>query len=323
MFGGEEIALRQHVVIAVPQFERGILDRRGAGDPGIGDEHIQPAEFAGAGRRRQLATCASSVTSQVTARTTSLPNCLANPARTSSTAAPSRSASITQAPSFSSRAAVAAPIPPAPPVTSAILPDHFLGRGHPLQLGFFEQPVFDIEGFLLIQRDIVADGFGAAHHVDGIEVEFARDPRGGLVAGEGDAAHARHQHHHRIGIAHGGRIGPFAASHNRRRRARDNRRALRQIGLVRQLRGIEHQRGDLGAQEVIGAACAQRRQPRKIGGIDEFDRLAHRRRNAPACGARPSSARAGAASARQQWRRGSPRPRPPPRQRPVSRPACG
>ena len=80
----------------------------------------------------------------------------------------SRSASTTQAPSASRRAAVAEPMPPAPPVISAMRPSSDFGLGHALQLGFFQRPVFDAERFLLRQSDIAADRFGAAHDVDGV-----------------------------------------------------------------------------------------------------------------------------------------------------------
>ncbi len=93
--------------------------------------------------------------------------------RARSSASASRSASTTQAPSLSRRCAVAAPIPPAAPVTSAILRRPALGLRHPLQLGFFERPVFDVEGFTLVEAEIAADGLCAAHHVDGVAVELA------------------------------------------------------------------------------------------------------------------------------------------------------
>ena len=70
------------------------------------------------------------------------------------------SASTTQAPSDRSFAAMAEPMPPAPPVTRATRPGEALGLRHALQLGFFEQPVFDVEGLLLRQ---------ARHSVDTLE----------------------------------------------------------------------------------------------------------------------------------------------------------
>ena len=61
------------------------------------------------------------------------------------------SASTTQAPSDRSFAAIAEPMPPAPPVTKADAAREALRLRHALQLGFLEQPVFDVEGFLLGQ----------------------------------------------------------------------------------------------------------------------------------------------------------------------------
>ena len=90
------------------------------------------------------------------------------------------------------------------------LADQRLGGGHALELGFLEQPVFDVEGLLFIEADIVADGFRAAHDIDRIAIEFAREARGGLVAGEGDPPDARDQHDHRVGIAHRGGVGALA-----------------------------------------------------------------------------------------------------------------
>ena len=110
----------------------------------------------------------------------------------------SMSQSTTQAPSSMSRRAVARPMPPAPPVISATRPASGFRLRHALQLGFFEIPVFDVEGFLLGQAAIVGNAGGAAHHVDGVDVELAGDARRGLVGGEGDHAHAGHQVDHRI-----------------------------------------------------------------------------------------------------------------------------
>ena len=74
---------------------------------------------------------------------------------------------------------------------------------HALQLGLFEQPIFDVEGFLFGQAHIGVDRGGAAHHVDGIDVEFGGDAGRRLVAREADHADARDQVDHRIGVAHG------------------------------------------------------------------------------------------------------------------------
>ena len=69
----EEIALRQDVHVAVPGGERGVLDRGGEGDAGVGDENVEAAEGNAPSRRSALATAASSVTSMSAPRTLSLP----------------------------------------------------------------------------------------------------------------------------------------------------------------------------------------------------------------------------------------------------------
>ena len=71
------------------------------------------------------------------------------------------------------------------------LPGEFLFRGHALQLRFFEQPVFDVESFLLRQGDVFVDRFRAAHHFDRAVVELRGDARFGLVLAPGDHAEAR------------------------------------------------------------------------------------------------------------------------------------
>ena len=57
------------------------------------------------------------------------------------------------------------------------LPRQFLLGGHALQLRLLEQPVLDVEGFLLRQRDVFVDRLRAAHHFDGAVVELGGDAR--------------------------------------------------------------------------------------------------------------------------------------------------
>ena len=80
-------------------------------------------------RSNDRATDVSSVTSQGNPRTRSLPWACCNSAVTVSRAPASTSVTTTHAPSASSRSAVAPPIPPAPPVTSAIRPSRPFGFG--------------------------------------------------------------------------------------------------------------------------------------------------------------------------------------------------
>src|SRR5690606_38572134 len=124
------------------------------------------------------------------------------------------------------------------------------------------QPVFDIEGFLLGQPLIFADGRGSAHHVDGVDVEFAGNAGGGLVLGEGEHADARHEIDHGVGIAHGRRVVVFAAvviglvvdtvGGDLVGKAGNHGVHIR-IGRIE----VDHQRADLGAQEMVGAGGAQ------------------------------------------------------------------
>ena len=147
---------------------------------------------------------------------------------------------------------------------------------HALQLGFFEIPVLDVEGFLLGQAAIGGNAGRAAHHVDGVDVELAGDARGGLVRGERDHADAGHQIDHGIGIAHLRRARTLAAlvvagvalaiGLDRGLHARDELLDR----LARRIEG-QHQRPDLGAQEVIGARSAERREAGELFAADEFE----------------------------------------------------
>ena len=85
-----------------------------------------------------------------------------------------------------------------------------LGR-HALQFRLLEEPVLDVEGLLLRQRDILVDGLGAAHHLDSAVVELGGDAALGLVLAPGDQAQARDEHDGRVWVAHRRRVGVFAA----------------------------------------------------------------------------------------------------------------
>ncbi len=49
----------------------------------------------------------------------------------------------------------------------------FLFGRHALELGFLKEPVLDVEGLLLRERDVAVDGLGAAHDLDGAAVDSA------------------------------------------------------------------------------------------------------------------------------------------------------
>ena len=91
------------------------------------------------------------------------------------------------------------------------LPGEFFFGGHPAQFGLFEEPVFDVEGFLLWQGDVFVDGLGSAHDFDRAVVKFGGDPGFALVLAPGDHAEAGDEHHGRVGVADGGGVGVFAA----------------------------------------------------------------------------------------------------------------
>ena len=148
-------------------------------------------------------TAASSVTSATAACTTSLPNLPAKPCPVSASASAAMSVSTTQAPSARSRARHRPADPAGAAGDQRHPPGQRLGLGQPLELRLLEQPVLDVERLLLGQADIGVDAGGAAHDVDRVDVELGRDPGRGLVAGEGQHAHAGHQVDHGVGVAHG------------------------------------------------------------------------------------------------------------------------
>ncbi len=147
---------------------------------------------------------------------------------------------------------------------------------HALQLGFFEQPVLDVEGFLFRQALIFGNRRGAAHDVDGVDVELAGDAGGGLVAGEGQHADARNQEDDRVGVAHGGRVVMLAVVVVAGVIGAIILQRLVETGddcIDIRLRRIEidDQRADLGAQEVVRAAGAERTERPQVLRVDEFE----------------------------------------------------
>ena len=68
------------------------------------------------------------------------------------------------------------------------LPGEFLLGGHALELGFLQQPVFDVERLLLRQRDVLVDGLGPAHDLDRAVVELGGHARFALVLAPRDHA---------------------------------------------------------------------------------------------------------------------------------------
>ena len=87
--------------------------------------------------------------------------------------------------------------------------EFLLGR-HALQLRFFEQPVLDVEGFLLRQGDVLVDGFGATHDFDGAVIELRRDAGFGLVLTPSDHTEAGDEDDGRVRVAHRRRVRALA-----------------------------------------------------------------------------------------------------------------
>ena len=118
---------------------------------------------------------------------------------------------------------------------------------------------------------------GPLYHVDGIDIEFAGDPRFGLVLAEAEHPDAGDQHHGGAGIAHR-RIarlsvllvvdGIFLAV---LRESVVNRLAQSRQILCRVPVHVEGP--DLGTNKVIGAACSQERELLRFRGVDEGENL--------------------------------------------------
>ena len=146
---------------------------------------------------------------------------------------------------------------------------------HPLQLGLFQSPVLDPELLALGDRVVRRDRLGPAHHVDRVDVELARDPRGLLIRTEAEHADAGHQHDERVGAADrravcrgvelviGGVVGAVLLVQ------------LLQAGDGCLDRGVRRQiqqhRLDLRSQEVVGAAGPQCRQFRGVRGCQKVE----------------------------------------------------
>ena len=130
-----------------------VLERRGGGDAGVGDEDVDAAIFdAASAEGARDGGFLRHVKHDAAHRVLSV-RC-AEVLKVCSSDAASMSARTTQAPSRSRRCGtVPRRCPPAPPVTKAIRAGEALRLRHPLQLRLLEQPVFDVERFLLRQPD--------------------------------------------------------------------------------------------------------------------------------------------------------------------------
>ena len=193
--------------------ERRVLDRRRRGDAGIGDEDVDAAELDRRRRRRRAATAVLVGHVHLDRRARRPCRMPRRRGRPPSRPAPPRRCrrAPRRRPRASSRSAVAAPMPPAPPVTSAIRPARLFGFGMRCSLASSSSQYSMSKASCSGRPRYVRDRRGAAHHVDGVDVELARDARRRLVLGEGDHADAGHQVDHRIRVAHRRAVGALAA----------------------------------------------------------------------------------------------------------------
>ncbi len=146
---------------------------------------------------------------------------------------------------------------------------------HPLQLRLLQRPVLDAELLRLVDRGVGGDRLRAAHDVDRVDVELAGDAGGLLVLAVAEHADAGHEHDRRVGAADRGAVGRRVAVVVRLVVGAVRLVQLPQPGdgvLDRGVGGqIEHQRLDLGAQEVVRAGGAERREPRMLRGGEELE----------------------------------------------------
>ncbi len=154
-------------------------------------------------------------------------------------------------------------------------PAQRLRRRHAAQLGFLERPVLDAKGLLLIEATVAGQDGRAAHHADGVDVELRGDARLALRRGQCEHANTGPEHHHWVGAAHRRRVRGGEAPVPRRvllavgvDRRLHLRAPRRRVGVRRQ---VEEQRRALGAQEVVGARGALRRECGSLLGGDELE----------------------------------------------------
>ncbi len=225
--GDQEGALGHHVVLQVPVLLGRLQQRLADREAGVVHHEVDPAERQ---RRRVHGGLHGVRVGDVgdhRDRAVGRADACRRPRRRSSA---SRSATTTQAPSAASRSAMALPMPEPAPVTSATRAGQRLGLRHPLELGLLEGPVLDAELLALVDRCVRRDGLGAAHHVDGVDVELAGHAGGLLVLAEREHPDAGHQHDRRVGAAHGRAVRRPCCGRSRRRTPRGRRRAARAGG---------------------------------------------------------------------------------------------
>ena len=151
--------------------------------------------------------------------------------------------------------------------------EFLLGR-HALEFGFFQEPILDVESFLLRQRDVFINRFRTAHDFDGTVIEFSRDPGFGLILTPSNHAETRDENDGRVRIAHGGRVRTLTGVVIRGVVLAVLLESGNQLGLeggeVFGLRIPSHIEGlDLRAEEVVWAGGAEFGEARGIDRVDE------------------------------------------------------
>ena len=271
----QEIAGRENCDVAVPELERGVLERRGRGDAGVGDDDVDPAvgedRLAEGGLDRILV---GHVGPGVDDRVPAEPG-----AEFGNRRLEARLVDVGEHDACAFAHEARGDRPPDSARSAGDerdAADERFRLRHPLELGLFQEPVFDVERLLLVEADIAADAGGAAHDVDRVDIEFRRDPRGRLVSGEGEHADAGDEVNDGVGIAHRRRVRPLAALVIGRIVGAIGRKAVVERGddrveIVRRRIERQHQRPDLRAQEMIGAGRAERRKRFELARVDEFE----------------------------------------------------
>ena len=276
----QEIAGGEDALVAVPQLERGVFDGGRRRDAGVADKDVDRAEFErravkGGNHRGLLRDVAGHAAHMVEA---------VGGGQFGGNAGQRRLVDVCQ-----HHAGAFRQQPSRDRLANATgaagdqrhLADHRLGLRGALQLGFLEQPVFDVERLLFGQADVFVDRAGFAHHVDGVDIELAGDAGSRLVARDRHHADARQQHHHRVRVAQrraagalaalvigdvvGAVIGQPALQRSLQRRA------------LEPVIGLRHDhRTNLGAQKMVGTTGAQRGQRLELVRVDEFEHFRRR-----------------------------------------------
>ncbi len=143
------------------------------------------------------------------------------------------------------------------------------------QLGLLQAPVLDAELLGLADRRVRRDRLGAAHHVDRVEVELRRHSGRLLVGTVGEHPDAGHEHDRRVGATHRRAVGlgvalvvgavVLAVRSVQLAHAADH---AVERGVTGQ---VDHERADLGAQEVVRTRRAEAGEAGEAGAGEELE----------------------------------------------------